>query len=193
MGSPERDQISDWEGELLRIRQESEWLAEQFTEEQFNWRPGPARWSVGECFDHLAIATGLMLEKVKPEVERGRREGVTGTPPFRYKLAGGWFVAMMEKPPGKRGMPAPGNFVPPSGTPRAEVLRKYFAVLDDFAKALHESHGLALDRLRAASAAKGGSWLRLNLAAWFAATLAHLRRHLAQAKRVTKTDGFPAR
>ena len=185
--------VSDWEAELLRIRQESEWLAEPLSEEQFNWRPGPERWSVGECFEHLAIATGLMLEKVKPEVERGRREGVTGQPPFRFGLIGGWFVSMMEKPPGKRRMSAPGNFVPPSGTPRAQVLRNYFTVLDDLAGALKNSQGLALDKLKAASSAKGRGWLRLNLSAWFAATLAHLRRHLAQARRVTESQGFPAR
>ena len=193
MVSPTTDQISDWEDELLRVRQESEWLAEQLTEAQFNWRPGPDRWSVGQCFDHLAIATGLMLEKVNPEIDRAHREGIAGAPPFRYGMMGGWFVAMMEKPPGKRGMPAPGNFVPPLDVPRAQVLRKYFAALDDLSKALRTSHGLALGKLKVASAAKGGSWLRFNLAAWFAATLAHLRRHLAQARRVTETEGFPAR
>jgi hypothetical protein len=185
--------VSDWEAELVRIRQESEWLAERLSDEQFTWRPGPERWSVGECFDHLAIATGLMVTKARPEVERGRRAGVTGAGPFRYGMIGGWFVSMMEKPPGKRRMPSPGNFVPASGAPRAQVLRKYFAALDDFAGALKDSQGLALDKLKAASSAKGGAWLRLNLAAWYAATLAHLRRHLAQAKRVTETEGFPAR
>lgn len=188
-----KNQISDWEEELLRILHESDWLTENLTDEQFNWRPAPGRWSVGECFDHLAIATGLMLERAKPEVERGRREGIGGSPPFRYGLMGGWFVAMMEKPPGKRAMYMPANFTPASGMPKATVMRKYLAVLDDFAGVLTGSHGLALDKLKATSAGKGGNWLRFNLAAWFAATLAHLRRHLAQATRVTETEGFPAR
>lgn len=188
-----KNQVSEWEEELLRILHESDWLTEHLTDEQFNWRPGPGRWSVGECFDHLAIATALMLEQVKPEVERGHRDGLKGTPPFPYGLMGGWFVRMMEKPPGKRAMHMPSNFTPASGMPKATVMRKYLTVVDDFAGVLARSHGLALDKLKAASAAKGGSWLRFNLAAWFAATVAHLDRHLAQAKRVTEAEGFPAR
>lgn len=193
MVPPQRNQIGKWEAELHRIRQESVSLGETLTEAQFNWKPEPKRWSVAECFDHLAIATGLMLDKVNHEIVRGRLKGITGTPPFRYGMLGGWFVAMMEKPPGKRPMPMPANFTPGSGMSKAAVMGNYLAVLDDFAAALTKSDGLALDKLKARSAARGGSWLRFNLAAWFAATLAHLRRHLAQAKRVTGTDGFPAR
>ena len=39
----------------------------------------------------------------------------------------------------------------------------------------------------------GAWWLRLDLAAWFAATLAQQRRHLAQANRVREAAGFPSR
>lgn len=193
MVSPQRSQLDEWEAELHRIRQESVSLSETLTEAQFDWKPGPERWSVAECFDHLAIATGLMLERVNHAVAQGRLKGITGTPPFRYKMMGGWFVAKMEKPPGKRPMHMPANFTPGSGLSKAAVMDRYLAVLDDFAATLTKSHGLALDKLKAGSAAKGGSWLRFNLAAWYAATLAHLRRHIAQARRVTGTEGFPAR
>lgn len=184
MLSPARNQIGDWQDDLHRLEYESKVLVEGLSEQQFNWRPGPERWSVGECFNHLAIATGLMLDKVKPVLERGHVDGITGMPPFGYKLLGGWFVGMMQKPPGKRSMASPKNFVPPSGMPKSQVMQNYFAVLHELGRALERSHGLALDRLKAASAAKGGSWLKFNLAAWFAATIAHLSRHLAQARRV---------
>jgi hypothetical protein len=41
------------------------------------------------------------------------------------------------------------------------------------------------------SAAERGGWLRFNIAAWYAASLAHNRRHLAQARRVMDAPGFP--
>jgi len=193
MVSPQPNQITDWEEALHQIRNHSDDLTRDLTAAQFNWRPAPDRWSVGECFDHLAIATGLMLSKIRPVIDRGQVEGVMGSPPFRYGMMGGWFVRMIETPPrpGKRSMPSPKNFVPPSGMPKAEVMARYHSVLADLRLALERSHGLALDKLRAASAAQGGSWLRFNLAAWFAAAIAHLRRHLAQARRVTETAGFP--
>ena len=195
MVSPQRNQITDWEEALHQIRNDSDALTRDLTPAQFNWRPAPDKWSVGECFDHLAIATGLMLSKVRHVIDRGQVEGVMGTPPFRYGVMGGWFVRMMETPPrpGKRSMPSPKNFVPPSGMPKAEVLARYHSVLADLRLALERSHGLALDKLRAGSAAQGGAWLRFNLAAWFESTIAHLQRHLAQARRVTETAGFPGR
>jgi hypothetical protein len=90
-------------------------------------------------------------------------------------------------------MPSPKNFIPPAGMPKAEVMTRYNDVLANLRLALERSHGLALDKLRARSAGQGGAWLKFNLAAWFAATIAHLRRHLAQARRVTETAGFPGR
>ncbi len=191
MTSPERDQLTDWEEELFRIEQDVRLHLEPLSEAQFGWRPGPGRWSVGECLNHLAIATSLMLEGVRPALERGRAGQRTGVPPFRLGMVGGWFARLMEAP-GKRPMPAPGNFVPPSGAARAEVLAAFRAVEQKLSNTLAAARGLALDRIRAASAAKGGGWIRLNVAAWFAATLAHQRRHVAQARRVTETPGFPA-
>ena len=189
------NQISDWEEALHQIRNDTDALVHDLTPAQFNWRPAPGKWSVGECFDHLAIATGLMLSRVRPVIDRGQVEGIMGSPPFRYGVMGGWFVRMMETPPapGKRPMPSPKNFAPSSGMPKAEVMARYHSVLADLRLALERSHGLALDKLRARSAGQGGGWLKFNLAAWFAATIAHLRRHLAQARRVIETAGFPGR
>lgn len=191
MTAPERNQLTDWEDELFRVEQDVRLELEPLPEAQFGWRPGPARWSVGECLNHLAIATGLMLERVRPALERGRSEQRTGAPPFQLGLVGGWFARLMEQP-GKRPLPAPGNFVPPSDVPKPQVLAAFYAIERKFSNTLVAARGLALDRIKAASAAKGGSWIRLNLAAWFAATLAHQRRHVAQAKRVTEAPGFPA-
>ena len=191
MASPQQDQLDQWIEALHTVRQDSESLTRDLSEAQFNWRPAPGKWSVGECFHHLAIVTGLMLENARPEVERGHAERRLGPPPFRYGMMGGWFVRMMETPPGKRPMPTPKNFVPPSGVPKAEVMPTYLRVLGDLRAILERSRGLALDKLRISSAGAGGGWLKFNLAAWYASTVAHLRRHLAQATRVTQAPGFP--
>jgi hypothetical protein len=94
--------------------------------------------------------------------------------------------------PGKRPMAAPGNFVPPGEVPKPQVLAAFYAAQQRLHNTLSAAAGLPLDRIKAGSAAKGAGWLRLNLAAWFAATLAHERRHVTQAKRVTETPGFPS-
>ena len=184
------NQLSDWLTELARLNDEVRCTLEPLSEAQFSWRPGPGRWSIGECLDHLAITGALALGNVLPILAQGRAEGRAGRPPFKYGLLGGWFVRTMERP-GRRGMPSPANFVPPATTAKAAVLGKLYSVNRELERAIRSSEGLALDRLKAPSSAKGAGWLRLNVAAWFAATLAHERRHLAQARRVREAPGFP--
>jgi hypothetical protein len=63
--------------------------------------------------------------------------------------------------------------------------------MQEFRDTLEGARGVALDRVKARSSAQGGGWIRFNLAAWFASSLAHGRRHVAQAERVRKAEGFP--
>ena len=188
--TPQRNQLTDWLDELFRVEQEVRLELEPLSEAQFSWRPGPNRWSIGECLNHLAITSGLMLERVRPALEQSRTEQRTGQPPFKLGLLGGWFARMMERP-GKRPMAAPGNFVPPSDVPKPQVLAAFYAVQEKLRNTLSAAQGLPLDRIKVGSAAKGAGWLRLNVAAGFASTLAHERRHVAQARRVRDVPGFP--
>lgn len=191
MTSRSNDQVGDWLAELEGIELEVQREIEPLTDAQFNWRPGEGRWSVGECLDHLALTTSLMLAKVRPALERVKAEGKRGgMGPYPYGLLGGWFVRMMETP-GKRPMPAPKNFVPASGLPKSAVLGKFAGAMREFRATLEISRGVALNRVTARSSAQGGGWIRFNLAAWFAASRAHGRRHLGQAERVTKMERFP--
>jgi hypothetical protein len=182
------EQIDAWILELdeieLRVRRDFAPLAEA----QLNRRPGEGRWSASECLDHLAVTTTLMLEQVRPVLAEARTAGTRGGEgPFRFGLIGGWFVKMMEKP-GKRPLPAPKNFVPSSGLAKDAVLKKFDGAMGDLRKALESGRGLALDRVKARSSAEGGSWIRLNVAAWFASSLAHCRRHLGQAERAVESQ-----
>jgi DinB family protein len=190
MVSPEKTQKSQWLDELFQVEREVRVDLGKLSPEQFNWRPAEGKWSVAECIDHLAVTTGLMLEKAKPVLEKARADGKTGQGPYRYGMLGGWFVKMMEQP-GKRPMPSPRNFAPGSDLVKAEVLARYAAVMKGFAQAIESSYDLPLDQLKAGSAAERGGWLKFGVAAWYAASLAHHRRHVAQARRVMGTPEFP--
>ena len=190
MVTPLETQLSRWRDELNSVEQEVRLDLSKLSAEQFNWRPAEGKWSVAECLDHLALVTRLMLDQAKPVLEKARAAGMTGQGPYRYGVMGGWFVKMMEQP-GKRPMPSPKNFAPGSSLEQAEVLARYQGVMRDFAETMEASYALPLDKLKARSAAEGGGWLKFNIAAWYAATLAHNRRHVAQARRVMAAPGFP--
>lgn len=191
MVCPVETQLARWRHELHVVEQEVRLDLSKLSAEQFNWRPAEGKWSVAECIDHLALVTGLMLEKAKPVLQKARADGRTGRGPYRYSMMGGWFVKMMEKP-GQRPMPLPKNFAPGGSLKQAEVLARYGEVMKDFAETMEASYSLPLDKLKVASAAQGGGWLKFNMAAWYAATLAHNRRHVVQARRVMETPGFPS-
>src|SRR5688500_18297235 len=57
--------------------------------EQFNWRPTPARWSVGQCMDHLNRVSARYLPDLNAALAGG---GPPGEPPFRYDLRGRLFI-----------------------------------------------------------------------------------------------------
>src|ERR1041385_5806406 len=131
MSAVARDQLTDWIEQLTRIETEVRLVLEPLSEAQFAWRPGPDRWSAGECLDHLAITSGLILDRVRPALERARAEGIKGEPPFAYGWLGGWFVRTME-PPGSRGMRSPPNFLPSAQAPKPAVLGRFVAVQEEF-------------------------------------------------------------
>ena len=182
-----------WLAELDQVERAVQRELQPLSEAQFAWKPGPNRWSIGECLDHLGITAGLMLGRVRPAIEhslnRSREED--HSVPYKYGMVGGWFVRSMERP-GKRAMPSPENFHPSARVTRARALESFTAAHRDLRVAIEKSRGLALDKIKAPSSAKGAGWLRLNVAAWLAASLAHARRHLAQAERVRQSPGFPS-
>ncbi len=174
--------VPGWLAELDAIERERDALLAGMDPARFNRRPGAGKWSAGECLAHLALAGGLLLDRLEPLLAEARRAGRFGPGPHPYGPLGGWFVRTMESP-GRRPLPAPANFVPPSGLPLEEVAARYRAHHTRLRRALEAAEGLALGRIRMASVAKGGGWIRFNAAAWLASTLAHERRHLAQARR----------
>src|ERR1700742_3523272 len=65
---------------------------------QFNWRPGPGRWSVGECIAHLNVTNAGDLKPIESAIHRGRAGNIKGEGPFTYGAMSKWFVASQEPP-----------------------------------------------------------------------------------------------
>lgn len=157
---------------------------------QRRWRPGPGRWSIVECIDHLAV-TGAELDRyLGPELERARQRDLRGGGPYRLGWVGGWFTRAMEPKATARRFQAPGVFAPAAESDPNQVMARFDAAQAAIQRLLATAQGLDLSRIRARSAAS--PLFRINAAAWFAATAAHERRHLAQARRVRDDASFPA-
>lgn len=155
---------------------------------QFNWRPGPDRWSVGQCLDHLNQTNGKLLPVLEQAIARGRQRNQTAAGPFRYGLFGRWFRDSM-KPDFKKPLKSPRIYRPEvSRLDMAQVADEFDHSLEALARIIGQAEGLDLVRIKAASPVS--RFLQIPLGIWFESVVLHDDRHLQQARRVTAEPGF---
>jgi len=181
--STSSDQVRGWLAELDAVERDGADAVAGLSNEQGGRRPAPGKWSVGECVSHLRHVGTLLLERLEPALSRAREAERRSERAATLGLVGGWFTRSME-PAGVKRMPAPANFVPPSHLPLDAAVQAWGIYHARLRRAIESAEGLALEKVRVRSAAKGSGFLSLNAAAWIASTLAHERRHIAQMRRV---------
>jgi hypothetical protein len=177
---PELDKIRQ---EIEAVNADAAKLTAGLTEEQLAWRPEPGRWSIGEIFTHLNLATQTYVPGIDTAIATARKRRLTGSGPFGLGVAGKLFVAYLE-PPYRMKSKAPKMIKPIlQGTATAAVeqfLRSQQLVLSR----LEAANGLDLRRAKFIS--PFASVLRMNLLAPFASITSHQRRHLWQAWHVRR-------
>lgn len=185
---PADSQLASWFDALAQVQTEVDRLLEPLDEARLNWRPFPARWSVGECLDHLAITGGAIASYLGPALERGWARRRTGDGPFELGRLGRWWVKQVGPAPA-RAARAPAVFAPGSGLRKADLALRFQVTQRGLLRLVERAAGLDLRRIRARSPVT--PLLRFNAATWFEATIAHEHRHLHQARRVLAEPAFP--
>jgi len=179
-------QLDDYRTGFATLKDEATALVDGVDADTLQRRPDPDRWSAVQCFDHLNTAGWLLLRSVEEAIQQGHADGPYGEPPFEYGVVSRWFVHVLEPSSGWT-FDAPSLFEPdaPETLYPHEVVDEFLALQDQFADCVGAAEGLDLRRIRLKSPAV--PLLRISLGAWFEATLAHERRHLAQARRTLST------
>lgn len=173
--------------QLDAIKKEGAGIAAGLSDAQFNWRPGPGRWSIAQNLAHLNVGDLKVLPAFDRAITEGRAQGKTSPGPFRY----GWFSRFMIRemePPPKRRMKTPLKGSAGEDHRLADVLPEFTRVRDELARRVRESDGLDLAHIRTISPVN--RLIRLPLGAYFAFILAHDRRHIWQANQVRHAPGF---
>lgn len=152
----------------------------------FNFKPAPGRWSVGQCIEHLNVSMRIYLDAMEPVIEKANRRSDTryGRGPFMGRVL---LVAL--RTPGMR-YPAPRRFQPGRGALDPDrVCKDFHRQATRMQRAIKRCDGLALDSVTM-------PWpvlrpVRISLAQAIELQILHTDRHLKQAERVTRVDGFP--
>jgi len=169
--------------QLEAIKADGRAVAAGLTDAQFNWHPGPGRWSIADCLQHLNVGVSKTLPAFDRAIAEGRSKGQLAPGPFHYGWFSRWMIGSMEPPPKWR-MKTPRILrVPAGATYRAtDVVPQFSSVRDQLAQLVRQADGLDLGKIRTISPVS--SLLRLPLGAYFAFIIAHDRRHVWQARQV---------
>src|SRR5687768_8855802 len=91
--------LERYQDQLLSIRQEVPGLVAHLSDAQFHWSPGPARWSMAQCFEHLNATARAFVPAIDRAMADARARGLTGSGPFVYSLFERLFLRSTEPPP----------------------------------------------------------------------------------------------
>lgn len=177
--------LAEYDRALARLEQTTAGLSET----QGGFKPGPKKWSVSECVDHLCNAIGTYLTHMLPAADKAA--GLKGAPPYnKGTIIGRFILAEMRRPTRIMHVPSPKPFRPSKSAvslaPAVEKLRSLVNTLRDL---ITRTQDLDLGRIRFGTPA--GRLVRVSMAQAFEIHGLHLHRHLDQIERVKAHAEFP--
>lgn len=173
--------------ELSGIASEARSAFGQLSAGQLNWKPSAEQWSVGQCLEHL-IKTNESFFPVLEAIAKGERRARLWE---RLSPLSGFFGrAVLRGLSSERKFKAPRAIRPEASGVGADIVARFV-----------EHQGELERRLRAAESADPGrtvvtspisALVTYSFGDACRIVVAHERRHLEQARRVTRTAGFPS-
>ena len=183
-------EISAFREAFEQISADADAFASSLTDDQFRWEPTPNAWSVARCFEHLNMTARRYLPMLDEGIASAIRRGLYGPGPFSYNWIGrlaAYFVDAATRFHAE----APTASEPAESRSRQSIMAAFRAYQVQYVDRLRQANGLDLAKARVPLLS--ARWVRTPLGSAFVMTVAHERRHLAQARRVTDAPGFPAR
>ncbi len=169
--------------ELNKVHQEIEILCEGLSQEEFNWKPAPKKWSIAECMQHLLI----VYSKYQPQLPQNITPHAPKDPERRATkstILGRIFKSFVN-PDKKRKTPAPKALQPPSNSNYPLILQtQYLDYLQELMRFIERSDELELNLNKIKIKSSVTSLIKFNLGEYFEIESMHNRLHLKQMKRV---------
>jgi hypothetical protein len=179
--------LASLRGKTLSYIDEVRRLSDGLDEELLAWSPEPGRWSMAQCFEHLAVTAASYQPRIVAAIDRHPATNAADAP-YRPTWIGKMFVDSMRDTTGRRRFKAPAPFRPAS-PPRPGSVERLIASIEELDGLLERAERADLVRAKVSSPAM--PLLRLNLGEALELQVVHIARHLAQARRVREHRDFP--
>ncbi|MBM3264809.1 MAG: DinB family protein [candidate division Zixibacteria bacterium] len=157
--------------------------------ESFNWKPGPDRWSVGQCIEHLVTTNEAYFPTLEAISAGTHSTPLCGYIPFMTGWWGSTLIGWVD-PANRKKSVTPSTFQPSSSNIEPKILASFADQQIRFISCLKTLEGKNLKDIVIASPAAG--FITLTLDDALTLIVLHNQRHFDQATLVTKTEGFPA-
>lgn len=187
MSPKDRTSIAHFINRFIQAKSNAKEFIQPLDERTFRRKPSSDAWCIGECFSHL-IETGndyyMQIEKGFKNIETSNNDP---SDPMHLRFHMRWFVNYL-KPPVSFKSKAPGSFQPVkyADLDKDVILSDYLDLQDRFLQRLNfaaENH-INLSKIKVSNPLV--PWISMTVAECIAATEAHQRRHLEQAKNTLK-------
>jgi hypothetical protein len=164
-------------------------LSDRVSDAKWNQRPGPGRWSAGDCVEHLSITTKAYLPLLRDALVEARELNRPAPKHYR-KDPLGWFMSKMMSPMRHIGklrlipvktMP---DFVPKGSKPRGELLSEFVRLQGELITIVRKADGLPLDQVKIVS--PFGGKMKYNAYSALVIIEEHQHRHLQQAEEAAR-------
>jgi hypothetical protein len=186
--SSTRSELSALLGDLDALSDEAQREFGGLSAAQLNWKPDARQWSVGQCFEHL-IRTNESFVPVLEQLSRGEWKPSAWQRLSPLSRFFGGLVLKAVSPDSGRKAKSPSGFKPSESDIEADIVRRFTEHQTRLAGLMRANEGLDLERIIVTSPVAAVATYSLLDA--YRIMVAHERRHYAQARRVTQTEGFP--
>ena len=177
MTAEERANALKW---LEESRKEFLAAIDNVTDAQWNWKPAPNRWSVGEVAEHIVLAEASQFANVKKAIASA------ADPDWETKTKGKTETLVAVLAPRRGKAQAPEAIVPKGQMSRAEVRQRFLAQREEIVKFATETDA-PLKQYIIANPFFGP----LNGYHWLIYAPLHTMRHDKQIAEVKATAGYP--
>ncbi len=173
--------------QLLTVEQDLPGIVGGLTEEQFNWAPGPNRWSIARAIEHVNLTLEKYLPELRKAIDAANAKGLRKPGPFALGMLERWFLGALEPPPRHR-VRTKDAFVPANTLVLSQTVDRFARLHAEFAACIRQLDGIDLRAIKIKSQFGPFRW---TLQATLLILLAHARRHLWQARQVRLDPAFP--
>jgi hypothetical protein len=156
--------------------------------QQLNWKPSSDRWSIAQCIDHLETTNKAYFPIFEKIVNGGKKNTFWESLPW-FPVFWGKMLIKSVSPEGARKLKAPTIFQPGTSNIDQAILRRFIDQQNQVIGYMKATEGMNLEKIIISSPVS--NIITYSLIDAYRIIVAHEKRHLLQAERVSKLEDFP--